>query len=207
MMGPARNATRTAQRADPCRTGVPQRFEQAAEGALPEPEGRHEHEDRERDADRAEKQQPDLGRREPLAVTELGPDVVPHERQRSRTQVGHPDGIRQHEVAVELEHRREVDQHHVVVDEHEAVEHRREECRAATSTTRSRRRLTRRARSTDRRTTARCVPCDRASTRPTSPRRTPESRSRCESPRCGRDARDARAPPRARARGCRSSRG
>ena len=104
----------------------PEGEDQLTEDHPPEDEGGEEGEDRERDPrDRVAAETP-LLRREPLAHAELVPEVVLHELERARTEVGDLDQVREDPVPVELQQRDQVQEDHEVVEERELVQEVRE---------------------------------------------------------------------------------
>ena len=55
-------------------------------------------------------------------MRELVPDVVAHERERTRPQIGNANDVGQDPIAVELQQRDQVQQQHEVVENHEPIQ-------------------------------------------------------------------------------------
>ena len=126
MTGPARNAASRKRRIFEPILPRHRLTTSSPKIACPEEVGRPEGEDRERDpGDRVPAEPPLLGC-EPLPPAELVPEVVLHELERARPEVGDLDQVREDPVAVELQQRDQVQEDHEVVEERELVEEVRE---------------------------------------------------------------------------------
>ena len=101
---------------------VPQARQQPPETLAPEIRGTDQYEDREHRAQDPIHREPELLQREALTSSNLVPEVVLREFERSGAEVGHLDQVGQEPVAVELEEGYEVEEDHEVVEHGELVE-------------------------------------------------------------------------------------